>query len=460
LYNFIAPKNTFKVNKIPSLNYFSQFLVVSLLLTLTSCGGARKAKISTVPLYQQHIETSPVFNNSFTGFVLFDPETKKVMYTKNGDHYFTPASNTKIFTLYTCLQILGDSIPALRYIEKEDSLIFWGTGDPSLRNPYLSPNDKVVDFLKNQKKNLYFNSGNFNDTRFGAGWSWDDYYYYYQPEKAALPFHGNVVSVNKTEADQSFTVSPDYFSNSLSENDKVKGRSLKRIQYNNVFEYNDATLKNSYENDHPYMYSDKLAINLLNFETQKNIQVLSQKIARPKESKVLYSVAVDSLYKQLIQESDNFIAEQLLLICSDALFEDLNSDQVIEYATDSLLNDLTDAPLWADGSGLSRYNLFTPRSIVYLLSKLYQDIPSERLFNIFPAGGVSGTITDWYAGNINPYVFAKTGTLSNNHCLSGYLITRSGKTLIFSFMHNNFKGSPKPFKVEMEKVLRDIYLNY
>jgi D-alanyl-D-alanine carboxypeptidase/D-alanyl-D-alanine-endopeptidase (penicillin-binding protein 4) len=104
--------------------------------------------------------------------------------------------------------------------------------------------------------------------------------------------------------------------------------------------------------------------------------------------------------------------------------------------------------------------MFTPRSIVKILEKIHSELPEENVFGIFPSGGVSGTIKNWYAGENGPYVFAKTGTLSGKHCLSGYLKTKKGKTLIFSFMHNNFKGSSAPLKREMEKVLKRIYEEY
>ena len=85
---------------------------------------------------------------------------------------------------------------------------------------------------------------------------------------------------------------------------------------------------------------------------------------------------------------------------------------------------------------------------------LYRELPRERLFSIFPAGGRSGTVREYYAGEEQPYIYAKTGTLSNRHCLSGYLLARSGKVYVFSFMNNNYLGSSKPVKLEMEKVLR------
>ena len=121
------------------------------------------------------------------------------------------------------------------------------------------------------------------------------------------------------------------------------------------------------------------------------------------------------------------------------------------------LSDLPDEPKWADGSGLSRYNLLTPRSLVALLDKIQEELPRERLLSIFPAGGVSGTLRTDYRNGDKPYVYAKTGTLRNNHCLSGYLLTRKGRFLIFSFMNNNFTTSTSAIRKEMEKVLRQVY---
>lgn len=84
-----------------------------------------------------------------------------------------------------------------------------------------------------------------------------------------------------------------------------------------------------------------------------------------------------------------------------------------------------------------------------------------KIFAYFPSGGASGTIRSWYkSDDEHPYVYAKTGTLSGVHCLSGYLLTKSGKTLHFSFMHNNYVISSSELKKEMEKVLYLIYDQY
>ena len=143
----------------------------------------------------------------------------------------------------------------------------------------------------------------------------------------------------------------------------------------------------------------------------------------------------------MMQVSDNFLAEQLLILASSTLSDTLSSAKPRDFMLKNHLSNLRQPPRWVDGSGLSRYNLFTPESLVHVLHQMYDEILQQRLFQLFPAGGVSGTIEEWYPGNSEPYIYAKTGSLGNNHCLSGYLLTKSGKTLIFSFMNNHFMES-------------------
>jgi D-alanyl-D-alanine carboxypeptidase/D-alanyl-D-alanine-endopeptidase (penicillin-binding protein 4) len=109
-------------------------------------------------------------------------------------------------------------------------------------------------------------------------------------------------------------------------------------------------------------------------------------------------------------------------------------------------------------------NLFSPRSQVELLLKIYKEIAinqsdEARLFSMLAIGGKAGTLRNLFK-NYPPFVFAKTGSLSNNACLSGYLITRSGKRLCFAFMNNHFMQATSTIRAEMEKILTSFYLNY
>ena len=116
--------------------------------------------------------------------------------------------------------------------------------------------------------------------------------------------------------------------------------------------------------------------------------------------------------------------------------------RIMEYAVDTLLPPLgiTDVR-WADASGLSRYSLFTPRHITRLLLALQQEVGLERLRDLLPEGGGNGTLANRFDGAEEPYVWAKTGTLSGVTCLSGYVKTKTGRWLAFSFLHNNFVQS-------------------
>lgn len=164
----------------------------------------------------------------------------------------------------------------------------------------------------------------------------------------------------------------------------------------------------------------------------------------------------------MMKISDNFLAEQLLLLVSDQLTNKLSTSDAIDYAQENLLKDLPDAPRWVDGSGLSAQNMFTPRSIIALLGKIREEVPLEKIKAYFPAGGESGTIRSWYKADPGqpPYIYAKTGTLSMANSLSGYLLTKSGKILHFSCMMNNYAVPANELKTELQKVLYFIHDRY
>ncbi len=91
-------------------------------------------------------------------------------------------------------------------------------------------------------------------------------------------------------------------------------------------------------------------------------------------------------------------------------------------------------PRWSDGSGLSRYNLFTPRDFVWMLNKMKDEFGMERLKKIFPSGA---KVRSLVLQADSPTCMPKQGTMSGVVCLSGYLYASSGKPLIFSVLVNN-----------------------
>ena len=54
----------------------------------------------------------------------------------------------------------------------------------------------------------------------------------------------------------------------------------------------------------------------------------------------------------------------------------------------------------------------------------------------------------------------KTGTVGNNHNISGYLLTNSGKVLVFSFMNNHFKKTNDEIRTQMQTTFEWLRDNY
>ncbi len=407
---------------------------------------------------RQAVRKSTVFNRHFTGFILMDLSRQKIVYQQNSDKYFVPASNTKLLTFYTALKILGDSIPALKYALQNDTMYFWGTGDPSFLHPDFVTT-VAYDFLKNCTQPLVYLTTPLKIQSLGTGWAWDDYNDYYSVEKAAMPMYGNIMRFRAST--EIWQVRPPFFKNYWVEKPRLDGvlptikAPFVRDPISNLFTWSGSATNGS--QDVPFRYTEPLLTQMLTDTLHKPIRLQTYRPLVATGS--LYSLPVDSVYKRLLQESDNFLAEQLLLLCASRFSDTLSTEKMIAYASQNLLTDLPDKPVWKDGSGLSRYNLCTPRSMSKLLQKIYTSLPQERLFSVLPIGGKAGTIKNAYASE-PPFVFAKTGSLSNVHCLSGYVRTHTGKVMLFSFMHNNYTVSSKELKLEMDKVLRLIQREY
>ena len=108
-------------------------------------------------------------------------------------------------------------------------------------------------------------------------------------------------------------------------------------------------------------------------------------------------------------------------------------------------------PRWTDGSGLSRYNLFSPDDFVFILNRMKQEFGIQRIAGIFPTGG-TGTIKSYY-NDLSGKIYAKTGTLSGVVTLSGFIQAASGKWLIFSVLVNNHRTSATTIRKGIEQFL-------
>ncbi|MFT4791569.1 MAG: D-alanyl-D-alanine carboxypeptidase/D-alanyl-D-alanine-endopeptidase (penicillin-binding protein 4) [Arcticibacterium sp.] len=424
---------------------FYQIVWVGLYLLLSSCGS--NLKVNKTPIYKYF--NSKGFKNQMSGLLVYDPATKDTLVNINGSQYFIPASNTKILTLYTALSILPKQMPLVRVLEiGTDTLLISGMGDPTPFHPYFK-DSTLLNIIK-AYKHVGIVPGQFLDHPYGPGWAWEDYDSYFSAERSSLPLFGNVLEVVKK--DSIILITPAIFKSAVTI--KKKEHTFYRAAHKNKFYLPSGDFKNEI----PFLTSDSLNLSVL--KQMSGLDFFISKSFKKEASKLVFSISRDSVLKRMMEVSDNFLAEQLLVNASAYLSDSLSIKPSQKYMLEGPLKNLVQKPRWVDGSGLSRYNLLSPISLVQVLEKLYTEQPNAALLNFFPAGGKSGTLSSWFKGSPQPYIFAKTGSLGNTFCLSGYLKTKRGKTFIFSYMNNHYTKPSAQIKKEMEQVLEAIRDHY
>ena len=463
------------------------FLLLSLGITqLSACAQSTTDKPAGVPVAVRAGQPLPWLDSLLTaslilrqhqvGMSLAYADSTRPFYGFQDAKYFTPASTMKLFSLYAGLHILGDSLPSLRYFSRRDTLFFQGTGDPTLLHGDV-PSRRAFSFLLNRPEKTLAYCDIATVAPFGPGWTWDDYGYYFQAERGAFPIYGNTVRFYATPPapvragtrpvglpQSRIRVLPRFFAPlvGLAPADlRTPGLDpdthVIRALHENRFYVLPTARK--WVDETPFVTSRGLMLRLLG-DTLRRATSNAVWHPRPGQDSVrtLSGLRVDSLYRRMLRVSDNFLAEQLLLMCSTKIGyrDSLSSGRVIRYARKNLLNTLPDPVLWADGSGLSRLNLITPRTLTGLLLKLHQELPERRLLSLLAAGGGQGTLRRRYHDAVGPWVWGKTGTLTNNLNVCGYLRTRSGRLVAFSFLNNNHVADSGDMRNEVERVLGQV----
>jgi serine-type D-Ala-D-Ala carboxypeptidase/endopeptidase (penicillin-binding protein 4) len=433
-------------------------LYFSFLILLASCSVSKQISKSA----NADIFSNKELSTAHIGISIFDPATGNYLYNHQGDKYFIPASNTKIPTCYVAMKYLGDSLTGWFVKETAETLYIKPNGDPTFLHPDFKQ-QKLFDLLVNTKKPVSLETiQNPKFERMGFGWTWSDYSASYMPERSIMPIYGNIVKFEMKK--DLIAVTPKYFnsSNSFSQSNTGKNVRVSRLKHANNF-YTESTSSAFQSAEIPFTgptngnMEDILLLDTMgsiNKNYSHSYHGSTSNIAYQK----YYTQATDSLLKIMMHRSDNFFAEQTLLMVSTEILGYLSDAKVIDTILKTDFKDLPQKPRWVDGSGLSRYNLFTPQDFVAILNKMKNEFGMDRVKTIFPTGG-KGTLSSFYKDDCG-YIFAKTGTLSNNVALSGFLNTKHGKLLIFSVQVNNHMTSATEVRKAVEKFLQGIRSKY
>lgn len=355
---------------------------------------------------------------SHIGVEVYSTKKGKVIYARNQNELFIPASNTKLFSSLLAVETLGQNYQFETVLITdgkikgsciEGNLYVVGSGDPSLKSSDLR--NLIRNLRKNGirkiKGNFCIDNEIFDHEGFAPGTSID------------------CVGKSWFNLVESIVVDRKSVRNGMSELDSLIESSRLASTTFRAQRFFKSALTNC-----GVKLSGKIIFKQIPNEKNK------QKIILRHKSKNL-----NGLIKQILKDSDNLYADCIFKRVGAAKFGFPGSwkkgaNALKDFLFSKIGIQCKDFKV-VDGSGLSRYNLVSPNQIVNLLLWAKGRPYFDNFFKILPISGVDGTLRG-RMGNIAYKVRAKTGTLSGVSSLSGYIKTRSNDTLIFSILNNGF----------------------
>ena len=402
------------------------YINIILLVLLSGCGIFSTKPVKTPPAIPVHdpieelhsnIETvlkEALFTTASIGIKVVSLESGEIVYAKNANKLHHPASTTKLFTSAAALVKLGsdyrfetsmyaDTVTNSQVI---GNVYLKGRGDPVLQIEDL---EKLCDSLvqsgvKSINGDIVVDESYFDTVREGPGWMWDD-----------KPLQMSALSIRSIEPEKSM------------ENRAIAcGHLLK----------------------------DKLI--------QKGISVegtvVSAKVPTDVESVAKHlSPPLSDIIKSMNKPSDNWIAEMLFKTIGAEVKGEPGSWKKGRESVNEFLNEILgeqNTYRFADGSGLSRYNLINTELLTKLLVYMYNSFELMPEFTAsLPIAGVDGTLRNRMQGVYAEKVLrAKTGTLSGVSALAGYTRTADGETLAFGILISHYVGSSATARGIQDKI--------
>jgi serine-type D-Ala-D-Ala carboxypeptidase/endopeptidase (penicillin-binding protein 4) len=464
----------------------------------TSASEAKSNAASPGELAQQinsAIDSSE-FSYARWGICVISLANEAVVYQRDADKLFTPASNMKIYTTGVALDLLGADYRwrTSVYASAEPDaggqihgdLILYGRGAPDLVANSSDATKGSLNGLADQlyQKGIRRIEGNvigddsyFRGDPLGDGWQWTDLQWYFGAEASALSVNENQIDVNLVPSSK--TEEPPIAKTSDAENYVTvenrmvtgkqgvrttiglhRGLSDNNIQVWGEFAPGSKGFGARLSVHNPAFWAAKMFLGQLKI---RGIVVAGQAQARDSrnpqtqrfdpsqavELAVVTSQPLSEIAKKTNKESNNLYAELILRTLGRERGEMLGHPQQIGRERGDDETGLAVIRLWLmragispdtialhDGSGLSRLNLVTPESTVRLLLSLSKTASSQTFRQSLPISGRDGTLGGRLK-TVTDRVSAKTGSLTYSHSLSGYLTTDDGKQLAFSILCND-----------------------
>ena len=426
----------------------------------------------------------------------------RVLYSRDGDKLFTPASNMKIFTTSVALDLIGPdfrwrtsvyvSTPPTAEGVIDGDLILYGRGAPDLDSTKIESLPALADQLQRRgvhrvRGKIIGDEGYFRGETYGVGWQWNDLQWYYGAQPSALSIDENAVEVtfgpgNKSSGPASVVVTPNdnrlHLTNNATTGERNAATTVgiqRGLSNNDVVVWGEFPIGgraySAFLSVHdPALRAATVFKQLLNargiqvdgeIETRDFRAPESNRFDPQKTNELAYieSATLAAIVRKTNKESNNLYAELILRTLGKEKGANVpdpdprkNATRGDDEAGDAVIKKwLSDHGISAtslalhDGSGLSRLDLITPESAARLLAIVAQASWRQSFYDSLPVAGHDGTLQGRLV-NITGQIVAKTGSLTYDHSLSGYATTQAGNVLAFSIICNDATGQTRPVR--------------
>lgn len=418
------------------------------------------------------------------GVVIIDGSTGKVLASNNPDDSFIPASNMKLFTSGAALASLGPDFAFETALELHEAapdatspqatrLVIRGSGDPAFADPELLEmmnlgiEDLINTWVKATKDTgvtaideLIVDARIFDNELVHPTWPVEQLNKWYCAEVSGFNVYTNVIRLftrpNAAGEPPTVVMEPDAPWFRLNNRATSVNRGQQTAWAARQHDTNIVTLYGEVRwaaepirvtiHDTPDFFGQLLADRL----RRSGVQVKQVRAAAPGDQlppgRVLHVVRtpIDVVLKRCNTDSHNLYAECLM----KRLGHDLtgtpgswkNGAAAMRMIIPPKLSEsAANAVIIADGSGMSRSNRVTPRSIAEWLKALADDPNLAASFIDSLATPGEGTLERRFSeSQLVTNLHAKSGYLTGVSSLSGYLIEpNSQQRIIFSILINN-----------------------
>lgn len=421
--------------------------------------------------------------------------SRRVLYARDVDTPYTPASNMKLTVSAAGLDAFGADHSFKTWLALDgDDLWIIGSGDPGFGDSRLanlrgstctSVFDDWATALRQRgvthiPGDLIYYDGALDDQWRHPSWFEDDLQHWYAAPITGLNFNDNCVDITiyPTETGQPvrYEVTPPVRHITVI-NECVTGQeqepTIEKLPGGDVYKTGGvcvqrAELKSKPVEDPGAFTADALRTCLASHgitiagETRRASSPLGGGGCPPAEKTVAtHETDLPGILGRINTNSQNLFAEALCKLTGQAYAAREGrrlpgswSDGERAIRAFMRANGIDDRRyVLADGSGLSDENKVTTRMISDLLAVMSERPDAELFRNSLAEGGVDGTLEERFP-DLTGRVFAKTGYISGVRALSGYVLTDSEERLVFSIIYNHIPGSVKPYEELQDEAVR------